>query len=413
MDEPAQRVFRSAICKFFERGASDATCRTSVPEYKVPSRTTFSRSVIPELYAKEKERVKGELRHHFNHGTPCYSVTTDGWSSRPGDSYVSFTCHLLDEEFSLRNYQLACRHMPEGHTSENLKNVLLDLAEEWGLPQGIPVFIVTDNARNFLGAALRTGWLSIQCFAHTLQLCINCAKKDTSNFEQLCIKAQGIGRYYKRSSQARNRLKELKTSMGLEPLEVIQDVVTRWNSEYEMMARLLKLRRPISLDLSEQDTLEDFTSSEWRLMASVTLVLKCIDDATRESCSEKHPTLSQVVPLVHCMQLLLTQQERSPPSSHQVSSAACDARSATPPALLTRNGATRIACAAPLVASTDAHQSSSRRVVTLCEAEDWPWRGHALAGQTVWYAEEACTLLTPEEPPTYHESLMDCDTVHA
>ncbi|XP_065288101.1 choline/ethanolaminephosphotransferase 1 isoform X5 [Dermacentor albipictus] len=30
-------------------------------------------------------------------------------------------------------------------------------------------------------------------------------------------------------------------------------------------------------------------------------------------------------------------------------------------------------------------------------------------------AEEACSLLTPEEPPPYHESLMelDCDTVHA
>ncbi|KAH6941861.1 hypothetical protein HPB50_023667 [Hyalomma asiaticum] len=259
---------------------------------------------MPELYAKEKERIKGELRHHLNHGTPCYSVTTDGWSSRPGDSYVSFTCHLLDEEFNPHNYHLACRHMPEGHTSENLKDVLLDLAEEWGLPQ---VFIVTDNARNFLGAALRTGWLSIQCFAHTLQLCINCAKRDTPNFEQLCIKARGIVGYYKRSSRARNRLKELQTSMGLEPVEVIQDVVTRWNSGYAMMARLLKLRRPISLDLSEQDTLEDFTTTEWRLMTSVTLVLKCIDDATRESCSEKHF-------LKWCRYsalLLLTQQERS------------------------------------------------------------------------------------------------------
>uniref|UniRef100_L7M1A8 diacylglycerol cholinephosphotransferase n=1 Tax=Rhipicephalus pulchellus TaxID=72859 RepID=L7M1A8_RHIPC len=28
-------------------------------------------------------------------------------------------------------------------------------------------------------------------------------------------------------------------------------------------------------------------------------------------------------------------------------------------------------------------------------------------------AEEACALLTPEEPPPYHESLMDCDAVHA
>ncbi|KAH7986021.1 hypothetical protein HPB52_025261 [Rhipicephalus sanguineus] len=42
----------------------------AVPEYKVPSRTTFSRSVIPDLYAKEKERIKGALRHHFDHAPP-------------------------------------------------------------------------------------------------------------------------------------------------------------------------------------------------------------------------------------------------------------------------------------------------------------------------------------------------------
>lgn len=182
----------------------------AVPEYQVPSRTTFSWSVMPELYAKEKEWIKGELHKHFNHGTPCYSVMTDGWTSRPGDSYVSFMCHLLDE-FCLHNYHLACRRMPEGHTSENL-NILLDLAEEWGLPQGIPVFIIRDNARNFLGVAALTGWLSIQCFAYTSQLCMNSAKKDTPIFKQLCVKARATVANYKRSSQARNSLNEIQTS---------------------------------------------------------------------------------------------------------------------------------------------------------------------------------------------------------
>ncbi|KAH7969947.1 hypothetical protein HPB52_023003 [Rhipicephalus sanguineus] len=91
----------------------------AVPEYKVPSRTTFSRSVIPDLYAKEKERIKGALRHHFDHGTPCYSVTTDGWSSRPGDSYVSFTCHLLDEESELNGANGALTDSAEGRADDN------------------------------------------------------------------------------------------------------------------------------------------------------------------------------------------------------------------------------------------------------------------------------------------------------
>ncbi|KAG0429922.1 hypothetical protein HPB47_023163 [Ixodes persulcatus] len=288
-----------------------ALMNVAVPEYQVPSRTTFSRGVVPELCAKEKERIKGELCDHFESESPCYALTTDGWTSRTGDSYISMMCHLLDAHFQSRNYNLACRHMPEGHTSENLKSLLLDLATEWGLPQDIPVFIVTDNARNFLSAVSRTTWTSLQCFAHTLQLCIQNAKKETPDFDELCAKARAVVGHYKRSSMARSRLKEIQISMGLEPLEVIQDVATRWNSEYDMMSRLLKLRPAISLDLSERDTFDNLTSSEWRLMASVTSVLKYVEEATRESCSEKHPTLSQVVPLVHCMLVLLTQQSHS------------------------------------------------------------------------------------------------------
>ncbi|KAL1485062.1 hypothetical protein MTO96_032196 [Rhipicephalus appendiculatus] len=40
MDQPAQRVFRSAIWKFFERRASDATCHTCMMRLKTPTGTT-------------------------------------------------------------------------------------------------------------------------------------------------------------------------------------------------------------------------------------------------------------------------------------------------------------------------------------------------------------------------------------
>ncbi|EEC16634.1 transforming growth factor-beta receptor type I, putative [Ixodes scapularis] len=112
------------------------------------------------------------------------------------------------------------------------------------------------------------------------ELCIENAKKETPDFDELCAKARAVVGHYKRSSVARSRLKEIQISMGLEPLEVIQDVATRWNSEYDMMPRLLKLRPAISLDLSERDTFDNLTSSKWRLMASVTSVLKCVEEAT-------------------------------------------------------------------------------------------------------------------------------------
>lgn len=42
-----------------------ALVHVPVPQYQVPSRTTVSRSVVPALYAKETEHIKGELHDHF------------------------------------------------------------------------------------------------------------------------------------------------------------------------------------------------------------------------------------------------------------------------------------------------------------------------------------------------------------
>ncbi|KAG0431413.1 hypothetical protein HPB47_021810 [Ixodes persulcatus] len=49
--------------------------------------------------------------------------------------------------------------------------------------------------------------------------------------------------HYKWSSSARARLQDIHKRMGIEfPLELVQDVPTRCNSEYAMLARLLKLK---------------------------------------------------------------------------------------------------------------------------------------------------------------------------
>ncbi|KAG0412535.1 hypothetical protein HPB47_010333 [Ixodes persulcatus] len=71
----------------------------AMPDYSVPSRTTFSRAVIPNLYESKKTEVKRKLREIFSRGAECYSLTTDGWTSRANDSYVCLTVHVMDKDF--------------------------------------------------------------------------------------------------------------------------------------------------------------------------------------------------------------------------------------------------------------------------------------------------------------------------
>ncbi|KAG0409952.1 hypothetical protein HPB47_012958 [Ixodes persulcatus] len=71
----------------------------AMPDYSVPSRTTFSRAVIPNLYESKKKEVKRKLQEIFSRGAECYSLTTDGWTSRANDSYVCLTVHVMDKDF--------------------------------------------------------------------------------------------------------------------------------------------------------------------------------------------------------------------------------------------------------------------------------------------------------------------------
>ncbi|KAG0443992.1 hypothetical protein HPB47_014305 [Ixodes persulcatus] len=300
--------------------------KLAMPDYTVPSRTTFSRAVIPDLYESKKKELKKSLRDIFSSGAECYSITTDGWTSCANDSYVSVTCHVMDKEFGQHVHALACTDMTDSHTAENLEQFIKSAIEDWELPAPgtMPIYVVTDNARNFTSAFARSPWSGVQCFGHTLQLCISNAKKKVAGFSQLCAKARTIVARYKRSAKTRGRLMEIQKNMNLEPLEVVQDVPTHWNSEHAMMKRLVKLRVPVSVELSECDTVEPLSASEWRIMTAVVQVLQPLEQATAELSGDSYPTLSQVIPLLECTKVVLSRHSTDEAGSAVEESASVD-----------------------------------------------------------------------------------------
>ncbi|KAH6948453.1 hypothetical protein HPB50_024520 [Hyalomma asiaticum] len=96
--------------------------RCAIPEYYVaPSRKTFSRTVIPNLYAAKKDELKKRVRAVFDDsGAECFTLTTDEWTSKAADSYVCVTAHMMDRDFTQHAYALACKAMSQEHTGENI-----------------------------------------------------------------------------------------------------------------------------------------------------------------------------------------------------------------------------------------------------------------------------------------------------
>jgi predicted DNA-binding ribbon-helix-helix protein len=103
-------------------------------------------------------------------------LTTDGWTSRTNQSFISVTAYFIDpkNETVISSVLLGCIEFGEKHTSENLANFLRNLVEEWNLLYKLTA-VITDNAANIKSAIRRCNWRWLSCFAHSINLIVQCS----------------------------------------------------------------------------------------------------------------------------------------------------------------------------------------------------------------------------------------------
>ncbi|KAH7937335.1 hypothetical protein HPB49_011018 [Dermacentor silvarum] len=144
----------------------------AMPDYAVPSRTTFSRAIIPDLYASSKEKA-GDI---FASEVESLSITIDGWTSRANDSYVCVTCHVMDSDFVQHVHALACTEMTDSHTAANLELFNAGSSRSGNFQ---PMILCRSSSLQIMegtSAVARSSWNVVQCFGHTFQLCVSDAK---------------------------------------------------------------------------------------------------------------------------------------------------------------------------------------------------------------------------------------------
>lgn len=119
-----------------------------VPRYNLPSRTYFSRTLMPEIYKEIRAQVETKLM-----STAKYiSFTTDIWtSSVNNESFISLTAHYIScDTFQKEIYALRVKHFPVNHTGVNIADILNDTMEEWNITIDQIHAIIRDNAANMI-----------------------------------------------------------------------------------------------------------------------------------------------------------------------------------------------------------------------------------------------------------------------
>ncbi|CAM4681755.1 unnamed protein product [Leuciscus chuanchicus] len=265
------------------------------PRYCIPSRKRMSEEIIPRLYNEVKQNITLSLQ-----SADRVALTCDGWTSRHQDTYVTITCHYLDNWVLISNV-LQTRAMQDSHTGANICALLSDALEEWGLTEKDPI-IVTDNATNMIRAVEMMELLHIGCFAHTINLASQAALKLPA-ISRLLGRVRRIVTFFHRSANANKVFKEKQMLLNLPCRKLKIDVVTRWNSALDMLDRFLEQQPAISAALlspevrrSEKD-LCTLTEADITVAEDIVKALRPMKSATLVMSGENSATLSIIAPL--------------------------------------------------------------------------------------------------------------------
>jgi len=205
------------------------------PGFRIPTEEKC-KEMIRNSYNWTKENLKELLKSNAN----SINITTDLWTCRRNNGYIGVTISWLDQKMKLHKALISIELLPNPHTSENIKNCLNTILENWNLKDKC-FAATTDNGPNIKNAiSLMNNVENIGCAAHTLHLTII---KSLALIKQFIKRINNLILFFALSPKQIKRLKEAQENRGYPKiLEIIQDVHTRWNSSYLAWARLLELK---------------------------------------------------------------------------------------------------------------------------------------------------------------------------
>jgi len=271
------------------------------PRMNLPCRNTITQNYLPSLYLTGREHLLAELL-----GATFVALTTDMWSSRHQESYMTVTVHFINERLQMVSRVLETVSFPESHTAQNVADRLIAIARDWNIFEKV-VMLVTDNAANMIAAArLIPTWRHYPCFAHTLQLVIKDALA-VAELDELLSKARAIVTFFHASNIASNKLRYFSAPRSSKRT-LDADVPTRWNSTCIMLRSLLELKESVcdafycrEVNRPELD-LQDY---EWEMLSGLVNILAPFEEITTDLSSQSYPSLSKMIPAVRLLQASL------------------------------------------------------------------------------------------------------------
>ena len=136
---------------------------------------TTSKYKLPMTYRNLRRYVKKQLEKDIPH-FEIAAFTTDGWTARNGDTFVSVTLHYVTKDFELKKLFLDCQNFIGRHTGVLFAQGLDHMISQFPALQREDLYKVgvTDAAANMRKAITENKEISdhLACADHLLNTCL-------------------------------------------------------------------------------------------------------------------------------------------------------------------------------------------------------------------------------------------------
>ena len=249
---------------------------------KVKGRTFYSK-LVSNLAEEARRDIINILQHSKSH-LKSVSFTTDIWTSRNGDPFISLTLHFITADWDLLNFTPYVRPFPERHTGKNISLVLDKLIENLGLNSlDFHLFSVNDSASNMLKGIRDSSYLvQYTCDIHKLENCIKDALKKTPGMVKVITNSKKLAKLSLKSSVACQQLKAACEDCNIPFKKLVNPPNTRWSGFLMNLQSVAYLKAPLSQLFSDDDMEKwselSLTSQDWKLIEAAIALLKPFHD---------------------------------------------------------------------------------------------------------------------------------------
>ena len=170
---------------------------------------------------------------------------------------------------------------------------------------------MNDIAANIVKAVFTLGWVDIRSFAHTLNLTAR-AGLQLKSASAILARGRSLVSYSKRSAVAMSVLKEKQNALDLPKHALMNDVITRWNSAYDMIS-IIEQEEAIIAALVDKRISKDgrsllFTEAEQKGAEEMLVVYRELKNATT-LVSSGTSTVALILPTIKKLENHLSTQE--------------------------------------------------------------------------------------------------------